>query len=138
MVGQRVFRLWAWAREEYCNVSILFSLVLCHMVQEAGNGREVTGQQVQARARQEHQRLRGTDGQFQASPGWLERFRRRYNLRSSRQRRGRRRGRQPSRQQDSPPPSFKCEVWHSRSYVPLPAAGYFRFNREDIKYGRSS
>ncbi|KAK3875053.1 hypothetical protein Pcinc_020040 [Petrolisthes cinctipes] len=84
--------------------------VLSWLMQEAGNGREVTGQQVQARARQEHQRLRGIDGQFQASPGWLERFRRRYNLRSGRPRRGRRRGRQLARQQqESPPPSFKCE-----------------------------
>lgn len=44
-------------------------------------GREVSGAEVMARARQEHYRLHGTT-EFRASTGWLERFKRRYNIRA--------------------------------------------------------
>ncbi|XP_071533045.1 uncharacterized protein [Panulirus ornatus] len=51
------------------------------LLKEVRRGEEVTGAEVMARARHEHQTLRGTD-EFRASTGWLERFKRRYNIRS--------------------------------------------------------
>ncbi|XP_047502898.1 uncharacterized protein LOC125048295 [Penaeus chinensis] len=84
------------------------------LLQEVRCGRELAGTEVMARARAEHQRLRGNDD-FRASTGWLERFKRRYNIRAfrpgeedgwrpivqraggddSRAQRGKRRGRPP-------------------------------------------
>lgn len=108
--------------------------------QEVSKGREVSGAEVMARARQEHHRLRGST-KFRATAGWLERFKRRYNIRAfkpgqesswrrtlsrptfgeSSGRRGRRRGRTAyikKRSHDSSdeafdvssPPSVKSEV----------------------------
>ncbi|XP_027216571.2 tigger transposable element-derived protein 5 [Penaeus vannamei] len=53
------------------------------LLQEVRCGRELAGTEVMARARAEHQRLRGNDD-FRASTGWLERFKRRYNIRAFR------------------------------------------------------
>uniref|UniRef100_A0A0P4WKP6 HTH CENPB-type domain-containing protein n=1 Tax=Scylla olivacea TaxID=85551 RepID=A0A0P4WKP6_SCYOL len=55
--------------------------VLDWLLKEVSRGREVSGSEVMARARQEHLRLRGTT-EFRASTGWLERFKRRYNIRA--------------------------------------------------------
>ncbi|KAK8724192.1 hypothetical protein OTU49_011261 [Cherax quadricarinatus] len=50
------------------------------LVQEMRGGKMMTGTAVMAKARQEHFRLRGNE-EFRASTGWLERFKRRYNIR---------------------------------------------------------
>lgn len=55
--------------------------ILDWLLKEVSRGREVSGSEVMARARQEHLRLRGTT-EFRASTGWLERFKRRYNIRA--------------------------------------------------------
>ncbi|XP_045602864.1 uncharacterized protein [Procambarus clarkii] len=51
------------------------------LLTEVRGGQEVMGTEVMAKARQEHCKLRGND-EFRASTGWLERFKRRYNIRS--------------------------------------------------------
>ncbi|XP_050732144.1 uncharacterized protein LOC127006352 [Eriocheir sinensis] len=55
--------------------------ILEWLYKEVSRGRDVSSAEVMARARQEHHRLRGTT-EFRASTGWLERFKRRYNIRA--------------------------------------------------------
>ncbi|KAG0728024.1 Jerky -like [Chionoecetes opilio] len=55
--------------------------ILDWLLKEVSRGQEVSGAEVMARARQEHHRLRGTTD-FCASTVWLERFKRRYNIRA--------------------------------------------------------
>ncbi|XP_042230859.1 uncharacterized protein LOC121872259 [Homarus americanus] len=51
------------------------------LIKEVSGGREVMSSEVTTQAREQHTMLRG-NGEFRASSGWLERFKRRYNIRS--------------------------------------------------------
>ncbi|XP_066973472.1 uncharacterized protein [Macrobrachium rosenbergii] len=53
------------------------------LMKEMRAGRELSPSDVMSKARAEHHRLRGNE-EFRASTGWLERFKRRYNIHSFR------------------------------------------------------